>query len=280
MNLRRIVGLASFGLSLAVAAPASADGGGGSTLLPGDILFAGQRVVSDECNYHLDMQYDGNLVLYAGTGDAASAGEWNSWSQGATLDCTRIVIEHNGVAHCVSTRWSWTVPYADPAYAALQASDGNFVEYGDDSGSYPVLWATNTTTNSHDVLWVQNDGNVVLYPATSPGLASSALWETNTVGTEGPPASCNIKSQFTEIEQNTNLDGNVFNYVCTNDVMACGTACSNAENQGLCAGWSFFPAGSPGFLCPATLGSCYLKGAVTGTAASPGTTSGVIRTSN
>jgi len=103
-----------------------------ATLPSGARLFDGQSLVSDNGRFSLDMQADGNLVLY-----------------GAGL-----VLWDSGTVHDA------------PDYAILQG-DGNFVIY---KGLRP-LWSSGTdqATRGLYTLTVQDDGNVVLYsPADKP----------------------------------------------------------------------------------------------------------------
>jgi peptidoglycan hydrolase-like protein with peptidoglycan-binding domain len=103
-----------------------------ATLPSGATLFDGQSLVSANGRFSLDMQGDGNLVLY-----------------GAGL-----VLWDSGTVH------------AAPDYAILQ-SDGNLVIY---QGHRP-LWSSGSDQPTRGVysLTVQNDGNVVLYsPANKP----------------------------------------------------------------------------------------------------------------
>ncbi len=106
-------------------APGSSD-----TLSPGQSLFAGDSVRSDDGRFTFTYQGDGNLVLYqSGVGPI-----WASGTAGTSA-----------------------------GRASLQ-SDGNFVIY--DDGGAPV-WHTFTYGNPEAYLRVQSDGNVVIYYAGS-----------------------------------------------------------------------------------------------------------------
>jgi len=254
MKVHRVVACASLCFGLAAASHASADGSASSVLLPGQALFAGQRLVSDSCVYHLDMQTDGNLVLYASLApNTAPYAVWSSY------------------AHS-----SFPVPYSDPAYTILQ-TDGNLVEYDTDDNR--VMWASNTPRDIYTELWIQNDGNVVLYPGTSPG--SWAMWSTGTSNPPGQvpigPAQCPMKSQYTQIEANIALTGNNLASECTNDDLACGNSCS-LDYGGSCVGWTWAPPGGPGS-CSASEGQCSFKSSVTASTAATGMVSGIVTTS-
>jgi hypothetical protein len=114
-----------------------------SVLPDGYKLSTGQAVLSQNRQYFLAEQTDGNLVLYKGS--------------------------ISGGTH----RVLWGMPAKAPgngAYAMMQ-TDGNFVVY---SRSQHSVWATNTYSPGA-FLAVQNDGNLVLYSA-----AGKAIWSTGT----------------------------------------------------------------------------------------------------
>ncbi|WP_063915823.1 lectin [Paenibacillus elgii] len=97
---------------------------GQNFLSEGQSLAKGQWLQSNNGQYTLILQDDGNLVLY-GRGKAL----WDS--------------KTNGLA----------------AKELVMQSDGNLVLYG-----YPgVLWSSNTHGYPGSSLFVQDDGNVVIY---------------------------------------------------------------------------------------------------------------------
>jgi hypothetical protein len=98
-------------------------------------LSSGQSLASCNGTYSLDMQGDGNLVLYK-----AGTALWSS-----------------GTANSAANR-------------ALMQGDGNFVLY---NSSSTALWSSKTGGNSGAKLDVQNDGNVVIYSATGTALWST-----------------------------------------------------------------------------------------------------------
>jgi hypothetical protein len=102
------------------------------TLTANHELTAGQSLTSCNGNYTLDMQGDGNLVLYQ-SGTAL----WASNTSGSAAD-----------------------------RAAMQG-DGNFVLY---TSSGTAVWSTGTAGNDGARLAVQNDGNVVIYSASGSAL--------------------------------------------------------------------------------------------------------------
>jgi hypothetical protein len=93
-------------------------------------LYAGQSIHGSRSTYHLDMQTDGNLVLYSTPGTSNYV--WATWTQG-----------HPG------------------AFAVLQGTDGNLVVYPPGGGA--GLWASSTGGYTIHDLIVQNDGNLVMY---------------------------------------------------------------------------------------------------------------------
>ena len=100
------------------------------------ILYPGQVKYSDQGQYDLKYQTDGNLVLYNADG---------------------------------SPRW-WTGIYStNPGRAEMQI-DGNFVVY-DASGQW--YWNTGTWDNPGAYMVIQDDGNLVLYSPSSVGLWAS-----------------------------------------------------------------------------------------------------------
>ena len=97
----------------------------GSHLGPGGVLLAGEMLVSSNQRYRFAMQTDGNLVLY----DIASP-TWSSGTFGAAV--THLVMQ----------------------------TDANLVIYGPAG----AVWASGTSLKATNAgLFVQNDGNVVIY---------------------------------------------------------------------------------------------------------------------
>jgi hypothetical protein len=252
---------------------ASASGGARSILTANHALFQGQSLVSDACNYHLDMQWDGNLVLYQGVGNQPSQARWSTAQ--ATTQCDGVW----GVCE-----WNLPLPFGEPTYAILQG-DGNFVEY-DTAGAlsiegYPngVRWDAGSVINTQADLWMQDDGNLVVYPAAHAGQAAGAAWASNTVGSTAPgPRNCPLHTSVTRVVQNTFYAGNtILHDQCMASSMACGDLCTGSSG-GTCAGWSWVPdASNIGLACPAGLGDCILLSAVgSNPVYAPGWVTGVI----
>jgi hypothetical protein len=105
------------------------------TLTANQQLTTGQALDSANGSYGLNMQGDGNLVLYQG-----STALWSSGTAGTA------------------------------AARAVMQGDGNFVLYNN-SGS--AVWSSKTSGNTGAYLEVQNDGNVVIYSATGTALWST-----------------------------------------------------------------------------------------------------------
>jgi hypothetical protein len=98
----------------------------GDRLNPGEMLKAEEHLTSDNHQYRLVMQRDGNLVLY----DQRRQPLWASNTQGQRVE------------RCIMQR------------------DGNLVLYL--RNGQPV-WASNTAGKPGSYLVVQDDGNMVIY---------------------------------------------------------------------------------------------------------------------
>lgn len=239
-----------FGIAL-VSRAAFADGTPHSILYEGDYLFQGQRLVADDGFYHLEMQGDGNLVLYegAGTGNA----RW--WS--GTYERCGSWPTHGCVKEAAR-------------YATLQ-SDGNFVVYFQqgDAG-----WSSNTSFGNDygsAELWMQGDGNLVGYRWN--GSSRFVSWATNTAGPVQGQSSPG--STITHIEDGTNFAGDDYAYVYTNDVMQCGQWCASslwAPAASECNAFTWVPPGVQN-----VSGVCWLKKAIPAASYGAGLISGFIR---
>ncbi|HEY5399819.1 MAG TPA: beta-galactosidase [Trebonia sp.] len=102
------------------------------TLPAGQQLTAGQSLASCNGDYTIDMQGDGNLVLYQN-----GTPLWASNTSGSAAD------------------------------EAIMQDDGNLVLY---TSSGSPVWASGTVGNDGADLVVQNDGNVVIYSASGAAL--------------------------------------------------------------------------------------------------------------
>ncbi len=136
-------------MALALALPATA--AASPTLLTGQTLSPGQSLTSADGHYALDMQTDGNLVLYWINGRAGQIALWSSRTHGN-----------------------------DGAYAVLQ-SDGNLAVF---NRTAQVLWSSDTSSAGCTNLTVQDDGNLVLYSSTRAIWASKTLQDTLEPGEE------------------------------------------------------------------------------------------------
>ena len=139
---RRAVVAAALALGASVALFAAATpvraAGSGDRLLPDQVLFAGESIVSANGTYRFTMQGDGNAVVYNRSGTAL----WHSYSYG-----------YNGAAF------------------AMQG-DGNAVMYF----SGRAIKATNTSGRPGAWLIMQTDGNLVLYSSSGQALWNSNTW--------------------------------------------------------------------------------------------------------
>lgn len=91
-------------------------------------------LVSPNREYFLDMQSDGNLVLYKGD-----------------------------ILHPQGDRALWSSKTSSPGAFAEMQTDGNLVVY---SAANKPLWAANSGVHSNAMLALQNDGNLVLYDSS------------------------------------------------------------------------------------------------------------------
>jgi hypothetical protein len=118
---------------------------GCTTIKPGEGLKAGESFKSCSGEFSLDMQTDGNLVVYRSERSGSVA------------------------------RWSSGTAKSD-GYVAVMQKDGNFVLYGRHSNP---LWSSTTEGHSNvSELAVQDDGNLVVYAGSHP------LWASNTAENE------------------------------------------------------------------------------------------------
>ena len=120
--------------------------GASGLLQPGQKLLPGQSALSTSGQFHLDMQTDGNLVLYRGPGTQGN----HTWA---------------------------TNTFTPGTYAVMQP-DGNLVAYA--PNGTPV-WDARTWGNPESYMIVQNDGNLVVYrPDARP------IWDSKTFGSYNP----------------------------------------------------------------------------------------------
>ncbi|MEV6596068.1 hypothetical protein AB0M36_04290 [Actinoplanes sp. NPDC051346] len=114
-----------------------------NSLSPGRSLFRGTAMRSSDGKYWLWMQTDGNLVIYQVVGGRQTV----LWGQGDKR-----------------------------AYRLSNQHDGNLVLYDQADN---VLWSSRTKGKGDSTLWMQEDGNLVLY-AHQP-LPVKPTWASNTV---------------------------------------------------------------------------------------------------
>ena len=137
--------LAVMGMALSFST-ASYAAAGGSQLQPGETLQKGQHLVSPNGQYFLEMQYDGNLVLY-GRGTAL----WSTGTGGNThVTGAMLYITHFGLTSDDGrSYWMSSNGYIQPKFLNLQ-DDGNLVLYSsiinshDDVTGYYPIWDTGT----------------------------------------------------------------------------------------------------------------------------------------
>ena len=167
-----------------------------ANLYPGDSLDRGEGIYSDDRRYHLIMQDDGNLVLYAAGGRAL----WATGTDGVAIRHAVMQTDGNLVLYDYANRprWASGTDGQPGTYLAVQ-DDGNVVLY---RPKMPI-WASNSqqssehcesqaglrpgqvlgrgasiaSTNGAYSFVMQDDGNLVLYRSGGP-----ALWATGTDG--------------------------------------------------------------------------------------------------
>jgi hypothetical protein len=117
------------------------------TLNQGYALARGYGLESPSGRFHLDMQHDGNLVLYR-RDDNKPIWHSNTWYS------------------------FWGSPGGENA---ILQNDGNFVVYSYEGSA---LWASNTNGLGENYLRVQDDGNMVIYTKGSNAVqwASGTDW--------------------------------------------------------------------------------------------------------
>jgi hypothetical protein len=163
-----------------------------NSLQPGQTLHAGQHLTSSNNQYTVEMQADGNLVLY-GQGQAL----WASWTEGNPGAWVAMQSDGNLVVYASSGRPLWaTMSLAGTNlgyYLTIQVN-GNAVIY---TSSGQATWQTGvvnsslaqgrflrsdqylTSGNGQYQLIMQSDGNLVQY------FHKRALWNSSTWGNPG-----------------------------------------------------------------------------------------------
>lgn len=149
------------------------------TLAAGQSLAGGERLTSPNGAYSLDVQPDGNLVLYAPGGRVL----WNSWT------------------------WN------NPGSRLVFQTDGNLVLY---SATGRVLFHTSSWGNPGARVTVQDDGNLVVYradnsPAWYTGMDRTAIGDTIAAGRQLAGGQA-ITSQNGEYRLVMQRDGNLVTY--------------------------------------------------------------------
>jgi hypothetical protein len=132
-----------------------------SLLIPNQTLKCGDRVYSKNGLFFLVMQSDGNLVFYRKKNK-----ENRPLFAARTAD--RLLQNVAGVGSCTNT--------------AVMQTDGNLVVYSSDknkSGKKTALWSSGTAGHKGAFLYVQNDGNFVIYDGKKP------LWTSSTATAGG-----------------------------------------------------------------------------------------------
>lgn len=162
--------------------------GNTDTLAAGQMLRAGQSLVSRSGRFRVSMQTDGNLVVYNPTRALWASGTYRS----------------------------------DANLLAMQ-TDGNLVLYGP-SGS---RWASNTWKSPANKLVMQDDGNLVMYGPTGPVWATNTVDRSIVIDrlNAGQPlnAGQSLFSQNGRYRLSMQTDGNLVIYNPSAPIWASGT---------------------------------------------------------
>jgi hypothetical protein len=189
------------------------------------VLFPGQMLIGRQYYYRLEMQWDGNLVVYGGGIDGTDV----IWSSGTA-----------GVG----------------GYAALQP-DGDFVIY---DWSDNRLWGTGTSGMGASTLIMQDDGNLVIYRKDHLPIWAS-YGNFGPVLSATMPDSARVV--HSKVLPNRDLPGSDFTYIVLKQPLPsmCGFWCAYYRyfsDRGVpfpaCAAYTYVPPGVQG-----DLARCWLK---------------------
>jgi hypothetical protein len=217
----------------------------GSELYPGEWLLQPQRLVASGCYYHLEMQADAHLVLYAG-----SQAIWDS--DNAPFACNAFF----------------------PCPAVNMQGDGNLVlgligAAGDTGVGVPtgeVDWSSDSWGHNGAFLSLRNDGNLVI-----KDVAGTVFWQSNTAGEVVAQSPCNRFSRTTKMQRNRDRPGSDFHsFEMPNnsfDVGLCGKVCA-LDSQ--CTAFAMKRINT-------TTVKCWLKNAIPASVSATGVWSGHIR---
>jgi cell wall-associated NlpC family hydrolase len=212
------LGTIAFVFGSILVAPGAANAKAGTPMLnAGEQLKAGQFLQSPDKKLTLNMQADGNLVLYA----PGSQARWNTHTRGHKGAFAAFQTDGNLVVYAANKKALWH-SFANGgqrgANRLILQSDGNLVEY---TKTNAVTWNTGTSyfpaqvkapgtlATGHSLqspdgryrLIQQGDGNLVFY-----GPNGHWLWNTNT---DGKPAN----------RLAVQADGNMVIYTKTNKIL-------------------------------------------------------------
>lgn len=135
-----VASMAVMGLLMSFGATSSFAAAGEDHLHYGEQLAKGQHLVSKNGLYSLEMQYDGNLVLYGrGTHlwDTHTGG--NTHVMGAIFSNRLFLAGDNGYSQWTSDNWN-----GESGNLLLLQDDGNLVIYVNYFDYYRAVWDTGT----------------------------------------------------------------------------------------------------------------------------------------
>lgn len=157
----------------------------GQSLLPGATIKTGEYMKSSDWRYYIDMQTDGNLVLYT-AGRAQAVWSSNTAGKGGKY----VVMQADGNLVMYGDKgavWSSETAGRSGLTSAILQDDGNLVLYKTTSNA---IWSSNTAGKGGKYVVMQADGNLVVYGD------KGAVWSSETAGKGG-------NAQFPCTEQDT-----------------------------------------------------------------------------
>jgi len=241
---------------------------GTGQLAANDYLFPGQ-FVSQGCYYSLFMQDDGNLVAHRPDGSVV-------WASNTVASGGYAVMQEDGnfVVYNWSDQWGGfdtATPNAQPGTTVCDA-----YQWQHSSVSNPDLLLYTCVAShwvpwpgAHNFLWMQNDGNLVVYfskDATNTAM-QYAGWDSRTAGPYLTHSPCSPGDLKTHVDRGMNRQGSDYRQVSipVQRPSWCGYHCSQDRS---CKAYTYVPDGAGG--------KCWLKNAVPPLSTFAGAVSGVV----
>ena len=221
----------------------------GSALYPGEWLLQGQRLVAPGCYYHLEMQTDANLVLYAG-----SQAIWSSNSAAGAC---------SAFSPCRATFMQFDGNLVNGIVGAWDANSMTVVRV-DWLQNGGILWSSGSYGHNGAFLSLQNNGNLVI-----KDVSGNVFWQSNTAGEVAAQIPCNRSSRTAKMVNNRDRPGGDYRSfeIMTWDMGLCGKVCAlDSQCQ------AFAVAHRNGIT------KCWLKNTIPALVPATGVQSGYIRT--